>query len=33
MKKLIKEEMEGVVELLVPVKVDLASGRNWDEAH
>jgi len=30
---LIKEEMEGVYELNVPLKVDINSGRNWDEAH
>jgi DNA polymerase I-like protein with 3'-5' exonuclease and polymerase domains len=33
MKGLIREEMEGVARLLVPVKVDMASGKNWDEAH
>ena len=33
MKKLVREEMEGVVRLDVPVKIDLAAGRNWDEAH
>lgn len=30
---LIKEEMEGVHELLVPLKVDIKQGKNWDEAH
>ena len=30
---LVKKEMEGVVELLVPLRVDIAAGRNWDEAH
>ncbi|PIP05988.1 MAG: DNA polymerase I [Syntrophobacterales bacterium CG_4_8_14_3_um_filter_49_14] len=30
---LVKEEMEGVIELQVPLKVDIASGKNWDEAH
>jgi DNA polymerase-1 len=30
---LVKKEMEGVIELLVPLQVDLAAGRNWDEAH
>ncbi|OPY15395.1 MAG: DNA polymerase I [Syntrophus sp. PtaB.Bin075] len=30
---LVRQEMEGVVELKVPLKVDIASGRNWDEAH
>jgi DNA polymerase-1 len=33
MKKLVKEEMEGVIELAVPVRVDMAVGKNWDEAH
>jgi DNA polymerase-1 len=33
MKRLIKEEMEGVVPLVVPIKVEIASGKNWDEAH
>ncbi|MCX5845883.1 MAG: DNA polymerase I, partial [Deltaproteobacteria bacterium] len=30
---LVKEEMEEVIKLKVPLKVDIASGRNWDEAH
>ncbi|OPY11253.1 MAG: DNA polymerase I [Syntrophus sp. PtaB.Bin001] len=30
---LVRQEMEGVVELKVPLKVDIAVGRNWDEAH
>lgn len=30
---LVKEEMEGVIKLSVPLKVDMAFGRNWDEAH
>ncbi|MBN1849922.1 MAG: DNA polymerase I [Deltaproteobacteria bacterium] len=30
---MIKEEMEGVYPLRVPLKVDLAFGKNWDEAH
>ena len=30
---LVKEEMEGVIELQVPLKVDIASGKNWDVAH
>jgi DNA polymerase I-like protein with 3'-5' exonuclease and polymerase domains len=25
--------MEGVIQLSVPLKVDMAFGRNWDEAH
>jgi DNA polymerase-1 len=33
MKKLVKEQMEGVLELAVPIKVDLGVGKNWDEAH
>ena len=33
MEKLVKEEMEGVVKLAVPVRVDMAVGKNWDEAH
>lgn len=32
-KKMVKEEMEGVYQLLVPLKVDIGVGRNWDEAH
>jgi len=32
-KKLIKEEMEGVYPLQVPLKVDINIGKNWDEAH
>ena len=30
---LVKELMEGVVKLSVPVRVDMAVGKNWDEAH
>jgi DNA polymerase-1 len=33
MKKLVKEEMEGVFPLVVPIKIEMASGKNWDEAH
>ena len=33
MKKLVKHEMEGVVKLAVPVRVDMGVGKNWDEAH
>jgi len=33
MKKLVKEGMEGVVKLAVPVRVDMGVGKNWDEAH
>ena len=30
---LVKKEMENVILLSVPLKVDIGSGRNWDEAH
>ncbi len=30
---LVKKEMEGVVKLKVPLKVEIAAGANWDEAH
>jgi DNA polymerase-1 len=30
---LVKQEMEGVISLCVPLKVEISSGRNWDEAH
>ncbi len=30
---LVKEEMENVVRLNVPLKVEIAAGKNWDEAH
>ena len=33
LKEMVREEMEGAVELDVPLKVDMASGRNWNEAH
>jgi DNA polymerase-1 len=32
-KKLVKEKMEGVLTLSVPIKVDMGVGKNWDEAH
>jgi len=32
-KKLIKEIMEGILDLKVPLKVNIASGLNWAEAH
>jgi DNA polymerase-1 len=32
-KKLIKEIMEGVWDLKVPLKVNITSGDNWAEAH
>ena len=31
--KLVREEMEHAVELLVPLKVDIGIGKNWAEAH
>jgi DNA polymerase I len=31
--ELVRKEMEEVIKLKVPLKVDIASGRNWDEAH
>ncbi len=33
MQQLVREEMEGVVKLSVPLKVDIGHGRNWAEAH
>ncbi len=30
---LVKKEMEEVIELKVPLKVEIAAGKNWDEAH
>lgn len=33
MKKLVAEEMEGVVELKSPLVVDIGVGKNWAEAH
>jgi DNA polymerase-1 len=30
---LVKEEMEGVVKLYIPLKVDIGVGKNWAEAH
>jgi DNA polymerase-1 len=32
-KKLVREEMEGVLTLSVPIRVDMGVGKNWDEAH
>jgi len=29
----VKEEMEGVYQLRVPLRVDIGYGKNWDEAH
>ena len=33
MKMLVREEMEGVLTLSVPIRVDMGMGKNWDEAH
>ena len=33
MTALVKNEMENVYELSVPLVVDTAMGKNWDEAH
>jgi DNA polymerase-1 len=33
LQKLVTEEMEGAMELAVPLKVELGQGRNWLEAH
>lgn len=33
MKQLVKQEMEGVLKLSVPIKVDMGVGKNWDQAH
>ncbi|MGZ6193409.1 MAG: DNA polymerase I, partial [Syntrophales bacterium] len=30
---LVKKEMEEVIKLKVPLRVDISSGRNWDETH
>ncbi|MCX5910218.1 MAG: DNA polymerase, partial [Deltaproteobacteria bacterium] len=32
-KALVKEEMEGVTKLTIPLKVDVGVGKNWAEAH
>jgi len=32
-KGLVKDGMEGVLSLAVPIKVDMGVGKNWDEAH
>jgi len=32
-RSMVKEEMEGVHPLDVPLKVDIKTGKNWDEAH
>ncbi len=33
MEKLVREEMENAIELMVPIRVDLGTGKNWAEAH
>ena len=33
MQRLVRERMEGVLELRVPLVVDLGMGKNWREAH
>ncbi|HAR45036.1 MAG TPA: DNA polymerase I, partial [Nitrospiraceae bacterium] len=33
MKTLVKEGMEDVLELAVPIRVDMGVGKNWEEAH
>jgi len=30
---LVKDEMEGVYPLKIPLRVDINWGKNWDEAH
>jgi DNA polymerase-1 len=32
-KGLVKEKMEGVMKLGIPLKVEIGAGRNWAEAH
>lgn len=32
-KKIIKKEMEGVIDISVPLKIDINIGKNWSEAH
>jgi DNA polymerase-1 len=32
-RSLVREEMERVLPLKVPLRVDVRSGRNWSEAH
>jgi DNA polymerase I len=33
MTSLVREEMEGVMKLYIPLKVDIGIGKNWAEAH
>ena len=30
---MVQKEMEGALELTIPLKVEIYSGKNWDEAH
>jgi DNA polymerase-1 len=30
---MVRSEMEGAIKLSVPLKVEIAWGKNWDEAH
>ena len=30
---IVRKEMEGVLKLRVPLRVEIAAGKNWDEAH
>ena len=32
-KEFVREAMENVIELLVPLKVGVSAGKNWEEAH
>lgn len=32
-RKIVKEEMEGVVKLSIPLKVDIGTGKSWADAH
>jgi DNA polymerase-1 len=31
--KMVQQEMEGAIELTVPIKVDIGMGKSWFEAH
>ena len=33
LRRLVKEEMEGVMKLSVPIIVEINTGKNWNEAH
>jgi DNA polymerase-1 len=33
LREMVKEEMEGVMELTIPLKVEIGTGKNWAEAH